>query len=530
MSERAGRLAIAIGCAAFLALSLPYLDRLPPIHNDEPTIVAPGLKLFTHGVFGLDMLDGIAGADRHYLEVMPAMPVLEGAAARLAGVGVCQMRLVSVGLGMATLALAGVLALRLAGPTTAVLTIGLLLFWQWTPGGAEFLPSGIPLVDVARIARYDILATPLGLGALLSFASARAEGSPPKHLAAGALVGLATLATPYGAFWGVALLALVPLEACRQQDLAGRGWRDARLVALGAAVVVLPWAAFALAHLGDLQGQFARHAGRFDLANPAFYLESVLHEVQRYQLGVRTPATFVRVGFWLLVAGVPAAFVWLLQRTVRSGEPKPLRLLVPCAALPLLLAVLVNVKRFYYLVAVAPLFAVLLAWGCAALLRTPRSVVRAAAVAVLAVAAVQGGASLARMYRAAAAVGLPAPFFARLHAAVAPGAQRIVGPHPYWFAFSDRRYLSFTVPVSVMAAEHCPLGTALGRLAPDAVLLTPYLIDVYTHVRFGPAPATADDLRALLHHLGLTRTGELADTTGTRVEVWQAVAAHVPAG
>ena len=526
MSARAGRLAVVLGCAAFLVLSLPYLDRLPPIHNDEPTILAPGVDFFTHGVFGLRMLDGLGGADRHYLEVMPAMSLLEGAVARLAGVGVWQMRLVSVLLGAATLALAGVLALRLAGPIEAALTAGFLLLWQWTPGGAEFLPTGIPLVDVSRIARYDILAAPLGLGALLVFASSPRRSPRRVALAAGAFVGLATLATPYGVFWGVALLVLLALRGRGPGDVPGHAFRDAALLAAAATAVVLPWLAFALAHWTDLVAQFARHAGRFDLTDPAFYLDSLRHEVQRYQLGARNPATYGRVGFWLLVAGVPAAFLWLARRAARSRDRRPLLLLVPCATLPLLLALLVNVKRFYYLAGVVPLFAVLLAWGCGALLRAPRWPVRTAALAVLALAALQGGTSLAHAYRRAAGIGAPGPFLARLRAGVAPGANRIVGPHAFWFPFRDRAYLSFTVPVSVMAADHCSLETALGRVAPDAVLLTPYVMDAYTRGR--PGPATGEELRAVLDAVGLRRTATLADNAGVRVEIWQAVAGRIP--
>ena len=522
MSDRTGRFAIAVACGAFLALSLPHLDRLPPIHNDEPTILAPGLKLFTHGVFGLDMLDGLAGADRHYLEVMPAMSVLEGAVARLAGTGVWQMRVVPVALGVATMALAGVLALRLAGPTTAALTVGLLLLWKWTPGRGEFLPSGIPLVDVSRIARYDILAAPLGLAALLAFFSARARGSPSLCLLAGGCVGAATLATPYAAFWGAALLILLPLDVRWSPAAARHGWRDAGLVAGAATAFVLPWVLFALLHWGELQGQFARHAGRFALASPAFYAGSLLHEIERYELGLRSPATFTRIGFWLLVVGVPAALVWLARHANATRDRHALWLLIPCVAQPALLALLVNVKRFYYLISVVPLFAVVLAWGFTALLGAPRRVVRVAAAAVLVLAAAEGAVAIVRMHEAAARCSPPAGFLVRLRGAVGPAAQRILGPHPYWFAVPGRDYLSFTVPVSIMAAEHGSLGDALTTAAPDTVLLTPYLIDVYTHLRFGPGPATVGELHTLLGTLGFVETGELTDNTGKQVEVWQA--------
>ena len=69
--------------------------------------------------------------------------------------------------------------------------------------------------------------------------------------------------------------------------------------------------------------------------------------------------------------------------------------------------------------------------------------------------------------------------------------------------------------------------TALTTVAPDTVLLTPYLIDVFTHLPFGPGPATVGELHTLLGTLGFVETAEPTDNTGTRVEVWQA---RVPIG
>jgi 4-amino-4-deoxy-L-arabinose transferase-like glycosyltransferase len=520
MTTRAAHLAIAGGCAAFLAVSLWHLDRVPPIHNDEPTILAPGWKLVTRGVFGLDMLDGLDGADRHYLEVMPAMSVVEGAVAGIAGPGVWPMRAVPAVLGAATLALAGLLALRLAGPAASAVTVGVLLLWQWTPGGAPFLPTGIPLLDISRIARYDILAAPLGLAALLAALAARTSGSSIRLLASGALVGLATLATPYGAFWGVAVALVLAIEARGPADGVRRAARETALVAAAGAIVLLPWVVYAAMNWSDLLGQYGRHAGRFDFGDPAFYLDSVLHEGERYELGVRSPATYARVGFWLLAVGVPAAFAWLARRAWANRDRRAVWLLVPCAVQPTLLALLVNEKRFYYLAAVVPLFAVLLGWAFAALLAAPRRAVRWAAGAVLAVTATQGVFALARVGQAAAGVGPPAAYFARLRKAVGPGCRRIVGPHAEWFAFPERDYLSFTVPVSIMAAEHESLRAAFASLAPDAVLLTPYVVAAYTHQTVGPGPATAEALRAMLASLGLARTEVLADNRGSPIEVW----------
>ena len=52
--------------------------------------------------------------ERHYLEFMPLMSLLQGAASRLFGLGVFQMRVVPVALGMLTLILTYAVARKLS--------------------------------------------------------------------------------------------------------------------------------------------------------------------------------------------------------------------------------------------------------------------------------------------------------------------------------------------------------------------------------------------------------------------------------
>lgn len=163
-----------LSALAFFGLTTWNLDRFPPITQEEPWILSPGYKLFTEGVYGSDLFAGLFGMDRHYL-FLPLMPLLEGAAVSILGLGVWQMRIVAALLGTTTLLLAFQLARQFAGSSGGILTLLLLLFWQWGPAGDGRWASGIPLLDFSRIARYDILTAPLGLGALLCFVVAEAE-------------------------------------------------------------------------------------------------------------------------------------------------------------------------------------------------------------------------------------------------------------------------------------------------------------------------------------------------------------------
>jgi hypothetical protein len=121
----------------FWAISNWNLDRIPIVHPDEPWILSPGYKLFTQGVYGSDLFAGFNGMEHVYFEFMPLMSLLQGASAALLGVGVMQMRIVPVMLGAITLALSFALARRIANATTGVMTMFLLLFWQWAMSGTR---------------------------------------------------------------------------------------------------------------------------------------------------------------------------------------------------------------------------------------------------------------------------------------------------------------------------------------------------------------------------------------------------------
>jgi hypothetical protein len=115
---------------AFWAMSLTRLDRFPPLHVDEVSILAPGYKLMTEGRYGLDMYAGFHRQEEIYLEVMPLMPLSQGIGERLFGLGVWPMRFLAVAWGM--------LILTLFGAMVAAYTLRSLVPMELRPVPAPF--------------------------------------------------------------------------------------------------------------------------------------------------------------------------------------------------------------------------------------------------------------------------------------------------------------------------------------------------------------------------------------------------------
>ena len=514
------RLLALLAVLAFWTVSLAGLDRFPPIHNDEPTILEPGYRLFSRGVYGLTMYTGFHGEERIYLEVMPLMSWLQGLGAAAFGVGVWPMRFAPSALGALTLALSFSIARRLAGRAVALLTLFLLLFWQWAPPLANpFLGSGIPLIDISRIARYDILVAPLGLGALWLSMRARETRRLRDDWGSGLFAGLAGLTTIYGAFWAAALIA-------------GRLGQPARSIksigsfVLGAGSLWLTWGAVIVSNWNDFAGQFAKHAydGRLNFFDPAFYLDNLVHEIQRYSLGLRDPVNYTRAGLWCLLIGVPLAWLWLARRAKRGDDRWAIWLLAPGLVIPLLLALLINKKSFYYLATVAPLYALLLAWGLVALWRSPRRLLRIGAAAIVLLLAIQGAFGHAQLQLAAGRTESPSTFFAALSRAV-PSSTRIYGPHEYWFAWPDGDYRGFSLAFMLADPFHgysATFGAALAQIDPEIVVVNPYFLEVLSSADQAlPGGSYRDQFWDYLSRHHATLILELPDYAGEPVQVYR---------
>jgi 4-amino-4-deoxy-L-arabinose transferase-like glycosyltransferase len=455
---------------------------------------------------------------------MPAHPLLLAVFFRVFGVGLAQARLETVSLGLLILLLTFLIAERLFGAWVGALALVVLVFARWS--GLTYVQlSGIPLVDLSRIARYDPLAAALGLAAFSSYLHARRAGQPAGYVVAGLLAGLSGLAHLYGLFWVIVLAVLVVWDRSAQADVASRRRAPLGWLLLGAALPWLPYAAYVLSDLPDWRGQVAGYANRFALLDLAWYLDNIRQEYHRYGpgLGPLGPRVVLRVGVWSLLIGLPPAIVALAWRAVRCGDHAARAIITPAVLLPVLFAALIHLKLVNYTLLELPLEAIVVAWGAVAAWRwlgrrrRVRQLRLALAAVVLAVCA-EGTLQLIALDAQAATTTPYAVFAGRVRQYVPPGAH-VLGLHTYWFGFEDLDYRSFLVPL-LLADEGLPLDQALDRLAPDTLLL-----DDRLRAYFGPAgdASAADRARfaSWMRRHQATLVGSVQDQTYGLMEIYR---------
>jgi 4-amino-4-deoxy-L-arabinose transferase-like glycosyltransferase len=507
---------------AFWAIALRGLAVVPPVYEDEPWQASTGWKIARDGVFGSDLFAGYAGMENHYYGHMPLHPLLLAAIFRLAGLGLFQARFEPVVLGLLTLALTGSLGRRLFGDARIGLLAVLFLLAVRLTGLTPFQLSGILLIDISRIARYDMLVPVLGLAALHAYLTARAQAGSNWYLAAGLLAGLAGLGHLYGLFWLPVLVFLALWDGCRRPQLAA--------LLAGALLPWLPYAAYVFGDLHDwrMQTLGLGYASRFDLLNAGWYLHNLLAEPSRYGPGLEPsgPGLLLRPGFWCTLLVLPASILALAWRGLR-GDREARALAVPLILFPALFALLLSIKLVNYTVAFVPLAALAGAWGSLALWerlgqtrlrRWGRTTLALLCAAVL----VEGAARLAALESAVATTTPYATFIAQVRQYLPPGA-RVLALHHDWFGLEDYDYRSFAVPLLWTDAHNEPrplsLDEGLDRIAPDVVLVDRHLRDYLAAAGAQGDPNPARFRAWLARHNGRV-LGRVDDPTYGLIEIY----------
>jgi 4-amino-4-deoxy-L-arabinose transferase-like glycosyltransferase len=487
--------------------TLPYLDNFPRPTQDETQIAAPAYKLATQGIYGQDLYTGYYHSERYVYEFLPLHPLLLALCFKLFGLGMWQARLVSVFCGLATVLLTYDLGRRLYGAMLGLLAAAFLCVARLS---LEPQMSGIPLLDFARVIRYDIV---VPVGVLLScicFYQAHLRGSHLGYLVAGVVAGLATLGHVYGAFILMLFAAVLVLE---------RGWRvvlgaPAYLLGAGWALVMSFWLIYALQDPAAYYGQtlFDQAAGRYDVLDPAFYWSNLLDEISRYHRLFGTRGTGLiqpRVGIWLLIGGVLGAYVILLRR-VRRGLSLPDRLLfLSVIVLFGLQALLINIKDYRYIILLLPFFALQVAFtllaiwqwagGRARWLRWAGSIVLAAAF----VEAVRGVTPMLRNAHAASSYHR----FTDAVAQVLPPKARVLMVHYFWIGLAQYDVRSLDLPFrltnpNLYKPHPLSMEQALQQIAPQYLLVDPPVEKyVFDPVQPGDSPILLQQKQALTQAL-----------------------------
>ncbi len=487
-----GRTAILICLLVYFALSLEHLDVYPPVGQDEPWIAAAPYKMATEGVLGSDLFAGYYGVERHNYQHMPLFPLLQAALFRFTGVGVYQMRFLPVAFGALLLATTYLVGKQAGDTGTGVLAALLMLGLRLGAGHGE---TGIPLLDSGRINRYDIAVPVFGLLALWTFnrAEPRKQAGHGASLLVGLLIGLSALSHLYGIFWLPALWAIGFLR---------HGWRYVRheapyWMAAGIVLTLLPWLLFIAGGWEDFQGQMRFVADRVDLFNPHFYVDNVLHEIDRYRwldlLDPNGQPYLKRPGAWLTILLLPVAHLVL---TWRAHDPKVRRsaqaVAVAFVVQSLLFALLLKVKSENYFIGLWPLAVLVVAWlGMWVWHQRANRPLRGMLLALLTLVLLEGSGQIAGRRAVAAATTPYVQMTAQIAALIPPGTRVLGLPH-FWLGLRAYPYRTWLLPLLYALPEYytpaLTLDEALSRVKPDVILID-YNMQVYF-----------DELADVAHH------------------------------
>jgi hypothetical protein len=233
-----------------------------------------------------------------------------------------------------------------------------------------------------------------------------------------------------------------------------------------------------------------RHESRFDLLDPGFYWNNVIREHWRYGKwfggSLRHPVLWPRVGIWLLLTGVPLAGA-LLWRRARRGPSLPDRLLL--AALPLLvalMAVLLDYKRYVYLVLVLPFLALYIALAIVTTWRwaAGRDWLWRLALGIVLVAAIwEGAAGVLHSFQVARST---TPYL-QVTQAIAdsiPAGSRVLAAQPFWLGLVGYDMRSINL-VFVLSDPHYripqtpSIEQAIDQVQPDYIVSEDLLVEAY---------------------------------------------------
>jgi hypothetical protein len=444
------RVLLLLVLLCYWAVSLQNLTVLPIVYEDEPWQASVGAKIAAHGILGSDLFEGYHEMERHYFGFMPLFPIALAALFRFADAGLLQARFVTVSGGLLVLALTFNFAKRLrldarVGLLATALLLGVRVF-----AVSPLHPTGILFLDAVRVARYDVLVPVLGLAALHAYLSARRTQQLFWYGLAGCACALAALTHVYGAFFLLSILALMSWEKLSR-----------RAAAIGATLggFVLPCTLYALygfAHLDTWRAQTRLYAERFDVLNPAWYVNNLLREPARYAIGLNDDSWWLRPGMWLVGIGFGASFVWLARRARRENNFAA-RVLVVITSIFIGGYALVLYSKFTnYLFAALPFVALALAWGLwnffGACARSRPRFARVSAYLLGSVLFVESVLQVAQLHHTALNTTPYATLIAQVQAFIPRGA-RVIGMHHYGFGWEGYAYRSLAVPLLLVNPE-----------------------------------------------------------------------------
>lgn len=461
----------------FIIVNGRGLDRVPQINEDESWIAAPGVEFFETGHFATRVFAGYFGSERHYYDFMPLYSLLDGAAITAFGLSLQTIRSVSLFCATLTLLLTYLVGRRLLGAWHGVLAVLMLASWPIAATGIKpylSLSIGIPIADLGRIGRYDVLVPVLGLASLLAILPTLEQNAASawRLVSAGVLAGFAALTHYYGAVWIVVLCALI---------IASHGISAKRrfvYIATGFGIALAPWVWFIFRDLPMFLVQKQTQAARYGAD-----LSAMPSELARYGL-VWSAAAHGHFASLAWLASVLAGLALLLIVARRSDTFGPRTLTLVLGVVLIFFSVLVRRRLFNYLGTVWPLlaltasFALLYSWPARA-----RTAARVVASLVIVGATAQGVVVYAQLNERSQSASSYTSVCDRITWNL-PRSARLLALQHWWIGVGPRvaDYRSFIVPLTKMnpaeSARPITFEAAMAADPMDYILIDPEMADV----------------------------------------------------
>jgi MFS family permease len=289
-------------------------------------------------------------------------------------------------------------------------------------------------------------------------------------------------------------------------------WRPLFLVVAGWGITLLPWIVYVGQDVPAYQGQMLRHESRFDLLNPTFYFNNLLHEPWRYVKffgRFRPPILWSRPGFWLMIVSLVAAYAHLWPQIRQRPTLANRFLFITLPVLAFLLAVLVNYKRFTYVALLLPFLAIqvglgiVLIWDWAQRRGKGWQVVY---LVWLLTAVIAGIYSTANILQTARATTPYQELTNALKQDIQPRS-RILMIHDYWLGLAEYDVYSLDLAYnlsnpSFVGAAARPLPQIVQDLAPAYIIVPQHLLKLYLMPEMHPSEKVAhfwQSLDSIIH-------------------------------
>lgn len=498
MRDAARRLpdvAAAVILTMFVLANARGLDSTPLVHQDEAWIAAPGVEFFTSGRFATRLFEGYYASERHYYDFMPLHSLLDGAAIKVFGMSLVTVRGVSLALATLTLFFTYLVGRRLLSDWHGVVAVLILASWPIAATGLPALQAtstGIPLADLGRIGRYDILVPVFGLASLLAMAAG--FSAPASRIFwltfAGVCAALATLSHYYGIVW-LAVVAALMVASDGRRSLPVVRWP-----ALGFALTMTPWVWFVSRDFGAFIAQKQAQAQNYfsDIASLAAQLGQyapVLSAARRGHLASLLWIALVGAGLALLIR---AALVQRGSRQQSGARMLSITIVVMLTSFTLLVR-----PSYRYLATLWPLFALAASYAVLQLAspkprpqeaigeggwpgRT-RALARGVMVLLIAAASIQGIEAYRQMTVRAGHIASYSAVCDRITRQL-PASARLLALQHWWLGVAPRvqDYRSFLVPVTRMNPRDgtAPVSfeAAMALDPMDHILIDPAMRDV----------------------------------------------------